>query len=160
MSAILKSACLEIFRESFEGVKPGHQYTWYVQGKEAILDVLDTLTAEQASRPIAGAKATIGAHANHLCYFLHLFNVNNRGEEEKGDWEGSWKIQQFDEEAWKDVAARTRAEYEEASRWYQSQTTSDTDLEKDNAEYMIANIAHAAYHLGAMRALIPLIQQP
>lgn len=158
MSNTLKSACIEIFRESFEGVKPGNQYTWYVQGKEAIFDVLESLTAEQASRAIPGARTTIGAHANHLCYFLHLFNVNNRGEEEQGDWEGSWKVQEFDEATWKDVATRTRKEYEEAYRWYEAQSVSDSELPKDEAEYTIANIAHAAYHLGAMRAIIPIVQ--
>lgn len=158
MSNTLKSACIEIFRESFEGVKPGQQYTWFVQGKEAIFDVLESLTAEQASRSIPGTRATIGAHANHLCYFLHLFNVNNRGEEEQGDWEGSWKVQEFDEAAWKDVTTRTRKEYEEAYHWYEAQSASDSELNKDDAEYTIANIAHAAYHLGAMRALIPIVQ--
>ena len=75
MSKNLKAACVEIFRETFEGTKPGHQYTHYVQGKETVLPSINLITAEQASRVIPGARATIGAHANHLCYYLHLFNV-------------------------------------------------------------------------------------
>lgn len=160
MSKQLKAAFVEIFRESFEGVAPGNQYTWYVQGKEAIFDALDSVTADQASHLIPGARATIGAQANHLCYYLHLFNVHSRGEEEAGDWEGSWAKQTFDETEWKDVAARTRKEYDEAYAWYKAQAESDEDFAtNEKAVYVVANIAHAAYHLGAIRALLPIITQ-
>lgn len=159
MSNFLKVACREMFRETFEGVKPGERYTWYVQGKEAILPSILKLNSDQASCPFPGARATIGAHVNHLCYYLHLFNVERRGETEKRDWEGSWKVQTFDDAAWKDVCDRTKREYDEAYAWYISEAGSEDDLPSEDAAIgTIANIAHAAFHLGAIRALIPIVQ--
>lgn len=156
MSNPVKQACLEIFRESFEGIAPGADGTWFVEKKEAIFDALTSLTPEQASAKAPGQTSSIGAHAYHLCYYLHLFNVNARGEREPSDWEGSWKVQEFDAESWKDVEMRTRKEFEEALAWYQS----DTDFpDAEDANYAVGNVAHAAYHLGAIRALIPVTAQ-
>jgi uncharacterized damage-inducible protein DinB len=155
----LKAACVEMFRETFEGTKPGQRYTHYVQGRETVIPSIADLSSEQASREIPGSRATIGAHANHLCYYLHLFNVSNRGEEERSDWEGSWIVQKFDDSTWDDVRKRTMAEYEEASRWYRKQAQLNDDFaSEDQAISALANIAHAAFHLGAIRALIPIVQ--
>jgi len=159
MSNTLLDACVEIFRESFEGVKPGNQYTWYVEGKEAIFDALSSISAEQASRQIPGARATIGAHANHLCYYLHLFNVGAHGGSETADWEGSWTKQTFNEAEWQDVAERTHREFDEVYGWHKAQVAEGREFAtEDEAIHVISNIAHAAYHLGAMRALIPQVQ--
>lgn len=158
MSNTIRMACQEIFREAFEGVAPDKDYTWFVQGSEAILNTLQSLSAEQASKKLHGMTSTIGAHANHLCYFLHLFNANNRGSREPSDWEGSWDVQEFDENSWNDVVARTTQEYVEANRWYTEMGNFDVNLETfDDEIYVIANIAHAAYHLGAIRALLPMV---
>lgn len=158
MATNLKKACLEIFRESFEGVALGKSGTWYVQGKEGIFDAIETATPEQASVLLPGARATIGAHANHLCYYLHLFNASCRGEREEGDWEGSWRVQNFDATTWADVINRTHHEFDEAFDWYQAQADQADDIDdKDMAAYTIANIAHAAFHLGAIRAMLPIV---
>lgn len=157
MSQSLRPAILELFRETFDGVAKGKKYTWYVEGKEAIFDALSSITSEKASELIPGARATIGAQANHLCYYLHLFNVHCRGEKEKGDWEGSWKKQVFSESDWQDVRDRTKSEYDEAFAWYQSFAVATDELEDDDATYLVSNLVHAAYHLGAIRALLPVV---
>ena len=155
MSNSIKAACLEIFRESFEGVAPGSNGTWYVEGREAIFNSLSSISAEEASRILPGQRSTIGAHANHLCYYLSLFNANLRGEKPDADWSGSWAQQEFDEDGWRDVEIRTKSEFAEAIEWYRS----DTDFRNDDhAVYAVANVAHAAFHLGAIRALIPQVQ--
>jgi hypothetical protein len=45
-------------------------------------------------------------------------------------------------------------EFNEAMNWYKS---SSDFIDSEDATFSIANIAHAAYHLGAIRALIPLV---
>ena len=150
----VKDACVEIFRECFEGVAPGSKGTWFVQGNEAIFTSLDALTPAMASLRVPNQLSTIGAHAYHLCYYLQLFNAHCRGEELKADWAGSWKIQEFDAKTWKAVAEKTKHEFNEAMIWYKSSTDF---IESGDATYAIANLAHAAFHLGAIRALIPLV---
>jgi hypothetical protein len=96
MSNPVKDACVEIIRECFEGVAPGAKGTWFVQSNEAIFNSLDALTPAMASLRVPNQRSTIGAHAFHLCYYLQLFNANNRGEDLKADWPGSWQVQEFD----------------------------------------------------------------
>ena len=154
MSNPVKDACVEIFRECFEGVAPGASGTWFVQSNEAIFNALDSLTPAMASLRVQYQSATIGAHAYHLCYYLQLFNAHCRGDEVKSDWPGRWKIQEFDAKSWKALAEKTKQEFDDAIIWYK---TSTDFIGSDDATYSIANIAHAAFHLGAIRALIPLV---
>ena len=152
----VKDACVEIFRECFEGVAPGANGTWFVQGNEAICNSLAALTPAKASLRVLNQSASIGAHAVHLCYYLSVFNAATRGEETKTDWPGSWKVQEFDEKTWCEVATKTKKEFDEAMGWYRN----GADFAgPDGAVYSVANVAHAAFHLGAIRALLPLILQ-
>jgi len=147
----VKVGIAELFREVFEGVAPGADGTWFVQGKEGIFDAIRTLSAAQASELRPGALATIGAHVRHLNYYLSLFNANLRKESPSADWKGSWAVQEFDDAAWAALAADVELEFRFAYDWYQS----DADFRsKDQAFYAVANLAHAAYHLGAIRALM------
>ena len=156
MSNPVKEACVEIFRECFEGIAPGKSGTWFVQGNEAIFQTLQSLTPGKASLRVPNQTATLGAHAFHLCYYLSLFNATTRGEEPKADWAGSWKVQEFDDKSWTEVATRTKKEFDEAMTWYRSGTAFRSE---EGAVYAVANVAHAAYHLGALRALLPLVLQ-
>jgi hypothetical protein len=154
MSIDVRAAVSEIFRETFEGVRPDADGTWFVQGKEAIFDAIRTTSPENASKKVHGQPATIGAHVWHLNYYLTLFNANLRNEEPESDWEGSWMYQEFDSEQWRTLATDVDDQYREAKAWY------DSDMEPADQEeeiYAIANLAHAAYHLGAIRALIPIV---
>ena len=125
-----------------------------MQGNEATFETLAALTPRKASLRVSHQLATLGAHTYHLCYYLSLFNAKNRADDVKADWAGSWKIQEFDAESWSEVASKTKQEFDEAMKWYRSSTDF---IDADDAEYAIANIAHAAYHLGAIRALMPLV---
>ena len=152
----LRSAAAELFREVFEGVVPGANGTWFVQGKEAIFDALSSVDAEAASFRADGRLSTLGAHAFHLNYYLSLFNANLRRENPEADWDGSWKKQTFTAEEWKALADDVRREYDSALEWYRN----GPELEdQEQATYALANLCHAAYHLGAMRALITMVPQ-
>lgn len=153
---LTKSALAELFREVFEGVKPGADGTWFVQGSEAIFNSIDSLTAEQASAKVPGQLSSIGAHAFHLTYYLELFNANLRGENPDSDWTGSWKVQSFDDSTWRETGARMKRAYGFARAWYESEAPAN---DEEQATYAAANLAHAAYHLGAIRALMPLVNR-
>ncbi|AIE87453.1 hypothetical protein [Fimbriimonas ginsengisoli] len=153
MSNQLQMGLSELFREVFEGVAPEASGTWFVQGKEAIFDAVQQLPAADASVRKCGMSASIGAHVRHLCYYLQLFNANLREENPDSDWEGSWAVQEFDEESWQRLREELREEYDFAVDWYRSEPTYVDD---EQAIYAIANLAHAAYHLGAIRALLPV----
>lgn len=140
-----QNAFIELFRECFEGVKPGEKWTLFVEGNEAIWNLFETLTADQAS--IAPGGASIGAHLNHACYYLHLMNAAARNQGEIPDWPGSWTHQTFTQEEWQALRKRFQAEYREANANFQG------DVADQHIIIALAQLAHAAYHLGACRAL-------
>lgn len=148
----LREASGELFREVFEGVAPGADGTYFVQGKEAIFDAVRSISAAEASRRVAGQPSSIGAHAYHLNYYLSLFNADLRGESPEVDWEGSWKHQGFDDASWAALIADMEAQFAFARAWYVSETPSKESI------YSLSNVAHAAYHLGAIRALLPIVK--
>jgi len=152
---MIKAALAELFRETFQGVAPGNSGTWFVQGKEAIFNSIGSLSSEEASRRVVGQPYSIGAHTVHLLYYLEHFNGHLRGENPKADWEGSWKRQEFSHVEWEEVARELQLAYAFTFDFYSGET-----MPEDQGQIIatIANIAHAAYHLGAIRALMPIVQ--
>jgi len=153
----VKKATAVLFREVFNGVAPGESGTWFVQGSEAIFNSVAELTAEEASRRVAGQPYSIGAHTVHLLYYLEHFNGHVRGDNPTADWEGSWKRQEFSDAEWAEVGRELKAAYRFGLTVYESE-----GLPADEGQWTatIANIAHAAYHLGAIRALMPIVRNP
>lgn len=151
----LKRSLAILFREVFEGMYEGAEGTWFVQGKEAIFDAIESLSPKEASLKVTGQPSSIGAHVWHLCYYLELFNASLRAETSKADWDGSWEHQSFNAKSWQALKERTRKEFEFAMRWYEGEKQPADDGEQ--ATHAAANLAHAAYHLGAIRALMPIV---
>ncbi|MBS1724779.1 MAG: hypothetical protein JSS66_17695 [Armatimonadetes bacterium] len=147
------SAFLTLFRETFEGIPPGQNYTIFVQGKEGIFDVFDSVDAARASAKPNEDCASIFAHMNHARYYLSLWNASARGEEVEGDWAGSWKTQSGDEAAWAALARDFRSEYQEFIGHVQAMPATN----EDKALGRLAQLAHAAFHLGAVRALMKVV---
>ena len=149
-----RSAMIALFREAFEGIPEGQNYTWFVQGKQGIFDAIESTASEDASKRPTPDCNSIGAHLNHLRYALWLANAETRGEAPQSDWEGSWSKQAFDPDEWRQLGLNLRREYEGVLNWMESKP----DL--SDSETMIgafAQIAHAAYHLGSIRQLIKVV---
>jgi len=141
-----------LFRECIEGMPEGQNYTWFVQGREAIFDALAKVTAEGASRRHGPNSNSIGAHLNHVRYFLFLFSADvNRDKSVIADWEGSWTKQVFSEDEWRQLGADLKSEYAKVIGWLDSH---DEWGDEDGVTGKIAVLPHAAYHLGAVRALM------
>ncbi len=138
-----------LFEEIFQGTPPGADGTWFVQGDEALDVTLDSLTFEEASTAPTAQANSIAAHVIHMTYYLELANDGLRGRERQGDWPGSWMVQTVDAQRWVAVKEALRHQRE-------SMRSILAEHSFENAEdltHAIANIAHAAYHLGAIRQL-------
>jgi hypothetical protein len=145
----------ELFREAFEGRAPDASGTWFVEKDEAIFNSIRNLTAPQASLRVTGQLASIGAHVRHLNYYLWLFNEHVRNTAPaSADWEASWAVQEFTDESWADMQKELAEEY----AFTRNTLASVTEFpESSYVTPTLANIAHAAYHLGAIRALLPIV---
>lgn len=148
---------LEYLREAFEGGLPG-EGTGFVENTKpdgsrnsGVLATLDGLTAAQASKPTA-LGTSVAAHAAHVAYHLEVTLRWEKGERGPFDWQGSFDPRTVDDAAWAATRARVRTAYEEVA----ALAAGTTDWNEDSAAGIGGALAHAAYHLGAIRQIAKL----
>jgi hypothetical protein len=142
-----------ILKETFSAIEAGADGTWFVQGNEGFYDAIDGLSAEEASVQLAPDVSSIAAHTDHTRYYLWTTNAYLRGESVVDDWPGSWKNQTVDEAQWQEIKAGLRHEV--------NTLLGSADKLFEEGKPCIgafANVAHAAFHLGAVRQLLRLVK--
>lgn len=121
------------------------------RGDVGLVASLDRLTAADASSSHAGG-ATIAAHADHLRYGLSLLNRWAAGDPapwNTADWTASWKRAVVTESEWREL----REELAHEARCWIKALREPRDVDEFAASWMIGNVAHLAYHLGAIRQI-------
>ncbi|MDB4908469.1 MAG: hypothetical protein JWO05_3253 [Gemmatimonadetes bacterium] len=157
MSDAFIGGILHIFREICEGGKPGERTAIIDRteadgtGNHGLLATLDRLSAEQASNPTAlGLGAA--AHAAHAAYYMEVTTLFARGEHPKMDWPRSFEPHTVSATEWAATRLRLRAAYEDVLA-----LVGETRAWDERAAGGLAgNLAHAAYHLGALRQVVKL----
>ena len=142
-------AVLPVLAEAFAGpADPRSTHFLDNRPDVGLFGTLDALTAEQASTPVQDGGSTAAAHAEHLRFALEVSTRWLRGEREKADWNRSWEVREVDEAAWAELRGRLRGTYD-AFVAAVHRHPMDTEL----LEGLVATVAHAAYHLGALRQI-------
>ena len=151
----LQNSIRTLFVEVFEGTAPGADGTWFVQGGEAIEDTIASLNEKEASEQPHAGLSSIASHVIHMTHYLQLTNAQARGQQFDSDWEGSWKTQAVTAEEWKGVKCALLAQKDLLLELINQPSI----VEVDEAVFgAIANIAHAAFHLGAIRQLSQIVK--
>ncbi len=151
----LQAAAATLFLEAFEGQPEGQDHTWFVEGREAILPTLDAVDAMTASHSPGFGLPTLAAHAYHLRYILHWLNVPEGDPHPESDWESTWAKEVVTSEEWDALRAEVRERYARAAAWL----ARNEDWPWEDGRLMfLAPLPHVAYHLGAMRVLLRLVQ--
>lgn len=158
--ARLAEAAVTLFDEAHRG--PAGSGTWFVDNEPGcgLFGTLGGLDAERASRPLgAGDPLTPASHAAHLRYALSLANRAARGEDPYKDanWARSWDTRNVDEAEWKALLAGLEKEYEELRRVMGGEQAWES---RDFMTGLLGLIAHAAWHLGALRQGLGLVKSP
>jgi hypothetical protein len=146
-----------LFRELVDGVPRDPSYMLNT-GDVGLLSSLDTVAAEDASRRHAGG-ASIAAHVHHLWYGLTLLNAWKDGAKNPwagANWTASWKKTAVSDAEWQQLRTALR---NETARWCRS-LGAGRELDETALTYMIASVAHLAYHLGAVRQMDRAIGGP
>lgn len=119
-------------------------------GDAGLLGSLDRLSAADASATVAGG-GSVAAHADHVRYGLSLMNRWATGEDpyRNADWGMSWRLSTVSDTQWQTLRAALASE---ARRWHETLAT-PRDVKESELTFMIASIAHLAYHLGAIRQI-------
>lgn len=154
----LVTALRELLREAyFEPENP--EAPWFTDDEAGagFLGTVETLSPEEASRAPYGGGDTIAAHCNHLAYHLSLANRAFQGEDAfaSADWPGSWEIQGVNDSGWKLLLEQLAVELDRCLALLPT-----VDLANPmQLKGALALLAHGAWHLGAVRQLIPLVRQ-
>lgn len=150
-----------LLSEAYKG--PAGHGSWFTDEEPdcGVLGTLASLTAEEASKPLSATEdgATAASHASHLAYALSLANKAMRGENpyKNADWSGSWAVTIVDEVAWKVLRARLDKEFADLMA-----AISDPAVwsSPQRLTGMMGNVAHSAWHLGALRQALHLVKTP
>lgn len=147
-------AMLSILKEACEGGEPG-QGTAFLEntktdgsGNAGVFATLESLSAVQASASTA-LGTSVAAHAAHLAFHLEVCLRWANGERGPFDWKDSFEPRVVDQAEWTKRCKRVRDAYIS----FVAHARSPMTWSLDDAENLAAAVAHAVYHLGAIRQI-------
>lgn len=153
----IASTLATLFRELIDGVPRDPSYMLNT-GDAGLLASLDNISSTDASRIHAGG-ASIAAHVDHLRYGIALMNQWRSGVKNpwaNADWTMSWRKTAVSDEEWKQLRADLRGQ---THQWLGALGAA-RELDETQLTYMMASIAHLAYHLGAIRQMDRAVRGP
>jgi len=136
---------LGALRETLEGPTQSWSYFTDSRPDAALFGALATLSAADASRPMAGT--TIAAHAHHVAFGMADATRCIDGDLTPQDWAESWRVTSVDEPAWARLQERLLSEYARLRDAIASRALASEDA----LASALGAIAHLAYHLGAIQ---------
>jgi hypothetical protein len=152
--AVVTGQLLAVLREAFEGPPGGGSYFTDSGPEAGWFGTLARVTAEQASRPWGGS--TIAAHTHHMAFSVEASTAWILGERKSLDWDESWSVKTVDAAAWSRLQEELRRGYERLRDAIQAHASDGEDA----VGGAVGVVAHAAYHLGAVRQKIMLGRTP
>ncbi|MCM3381023.1 hypothetical protein MKZ19_21970 [Shouchella clausii] len=151
MNEIVRNSVKTLIKETFEG--PEAKGSWFTEAEpnSGIFGVLGGTSSDLASRSVYGT--TLAAHTDHIRYYLWGTNETlKKGKQPEMDWGKSWTIHSVDEQQWNHIQAGLRNEYVTLL-----QLMDDAEWNERKANEMVASLAHSAYHLGAIRQMLKVV---
>lgn len=145
--AVVVSLLTRMLVEAFEG--PPGPWTYFTDASPGtgLFATIGGLSAVQASQPGGPGRTTVAAHVHHLSASLALSTLGLRGQATSRDRGRSWTVTTVDAAGWADQQRILRMEYNSLRVAVETHAVWDEDA----LGVAIGAIAHAAYHLGAIR---------
>lgn len=154
-SALLRDSIDLLLQEAYDGpADPGQ--TWFVNHTRegGVLGTIRHLTAEQAWHRPEGLSHSVAEHVAHILFSLNLASRRvTTGGEMDADWDHSWDCGPPDERQWQVMQRQLRESHLRLRMWVHADETFDN---KQSIACLVGAIAHAAYHLGALRQVAAL----
>jgi hypothetical protein len=157
MDAAAANAVTTLFSETFYGVG-NENGTWFNENapESGLCGVLDRASAEAASKAPGPGRRSVVSHARHALTHIEHVTKLLRGEASKVDWKMSFEPGAATPGEWDELRRRMRA----SSRALLETLVGAPDDKPDMLESSIGSIAHAAYHLGAIRQVLADVGAP
>jgi hypothetical protein len=151
MSQLQKESLL-FLEETFET-----HHGIYIDKGTTLFDTLAGLTAAKASFRASDRTASVVAHIRHIVFYLQVLQKSIRGEEVgKVNWREIWETDRpATPDEWSAVVQALKTEWANIRRLHAEPAT--WEREDAHGEF-IAIAIHTAYHLGAVRQAIAVIE--
>jgi hypothetical protein len=119
-------------------------------GDKGIVDSLARLSAAEASQIVNGG-SSIAAHAAHVTFYANIINRVAAGENpwDGADWTLAWKKPVVNADEWEDI----KQDLVDEHRKWLAINGEPREVTTSELTYLVASIAHLAYHLGAIRQM-------
>jgi hypothetical protein len=134
-----------VLGEALEGPKQEWSYFTDSGSESGLFGTLDRVSAADASHPTGGT--SIAAQAHHASFALDASAAWISGDHSPRDWPQSWSVSEVDEAAWRRLRDDLRGRYGALRRAIDANARGDVEA----FGAAVAAVAHAAYHLGAIR---------
>jgi hypothetical protein len=120
-----------------------------LQKFDGLLPTLETISADQASKRSGANRSSIAAHVDHLAYSFDFVNRAFNGE--VMTWRDiDWQRENITELEWSDLKTRLKRHYKTLLEF----AAQKPFWRAEGLQAFIDNIAHTAYHAGAIRQII------
>jgi hypothetical protein len=149
MDTLTQKALVSLFKEAYEGST--EKWTWFTDNEpdSALFGTLGKTSAADASKAVEVGKNSLAGHAYHLLFSLEVALAYIKNEKPSADWESSWKKQAVTDDEWKKLQSDLHARYGELLEWL----STNSEWNDDSTHGALGVLAHAAFHLGAIRQL-------
>ncbi len=128
----------------------------YLDKGTSLFETLETISAEEASRPVSATCASIAAQVEHVRFYLQVLQGAIRKEPAvKIDWDETWKLQTVTPEEWQTLKEQLGEEYQNALTLMKSL---DVWEGEDDIGASLAILVHTAYHLGEIRQALCVVK--
>ena len=140
-----------LLEETFERV-----HGIYLDKGTSLFETLETITAEEASRPVSARCASIAGQVEHVRFYLQVLqDYMQQKEIGKIDWAASWYLKTVTPDEWDALKQRLRATYASILSLAKSLDTWEGENKIGGA---LAIVVHTAYHLGEIRQALCTIK--
>jgi hypothetical protein len=141
----------ELLEETFERVQG-----MYLDRGTSLFETLETISAEEASRPVSARCSSIAAQVEHVDFYMRIMADLMQGKAVgKIDWGASWQREGVTPEEWAALKGRLQDTHREVLSAMRDFETWDRGDEIAGA---LNILVHTAYHLGEIRQALCTVQ--
>ena len=129
----------------------------YIDKGTTLFDTLAGITAAKASLRASNRTGSIAAHVRHVTFYLQVMGKSLRGEEVGAiNWREIWGADRpVTSDEWSAIVQALKNEWANIRRLHADPAT--WEREDAHGEFMAVAV-HTAYHLGAIRQAIAVVE--
>jgi uncharacterized damage-inducible protein DinB len=148
---VFTAELFDLLDETFENVQG-----IYLDKGTSFFETLNTISAEEASRPVSANSACIAAIVEHVRYYNKVFeSIIQKKTIGKIDWQDCWQLKEVTPAEWEDLKKQLRESYQSVLTMMKNLETWEGE---EDIGASLAIVAHTAYHLGAIRQALRVIK--